>query len=508
MTPCFDFQVKQKDFEIKPEEARRIWEFAKGNYLDKGVSFDDTIVQLSKETGAPTRFFAEAFAGPKMQRLRTAEIYRTEDLRKQAISSAKQYIQKGDTSAVGRAISAASELPRASLTALHGGVFPVTHGGGLLLNPYSWKAFARGFKVSWLSLSDHQYHLAKQELQSHPYYEYGRQSGLKINPEEGPQGILTGWLSSKEGWSKKAWLGLQRMRLELFKNYVESFPKETRTVEFGRELADIANKATGVTNIKMGPMGQAMFAPQLTASKVMRVLVDPVKTVDTFRRMSTGMGKTVTPGERAAAYIRLRNAAAFIGTTYAGLLLNQALLSAQGSNQKINFTDRTKSDWMRFKVGGYVLSSRGPEEIIRLLGHLIAIGSAGKHDLHGKEPQAEALDTVARFGQYKINPNWQVLGEALYGRDTFGRPLPPPVQGARKLIGLTPQMGTTKKPQYTTTEYLLARGPIFIGGGARDVYETMRERGMSAPDALTLFKGALLSVGEFVGFGAYKEKKH
>lgn len=504
--PCFDFQIKQKDFDLKPEDIRPIWEFAKANYLDKGVSFEDTITQLSRETGAPPRFFAEAFSGPKSQRIKTAEIYRTESLRKRAINEAKDYIAGADTPTLVKALKAVAGFPRASLTALHGGVFPVTHGGGLLLRPSKWNAFAKGFAVSWKSISDSAYHVAKQDLLADPFYEYGRQSGLKIDPEEGPQGVLSGWLSGKEGWSKKAWLGLQRMRLEFFKQQIKGYPEEMRTIDFGKEMAAIANHATGVTNVNLGPISKTMFAPQLTASKFMRAIFDPIKTLNTFSRMSTGLGKAVTAGERAAAYKRVIGAAEFIGTTYAGLMLNQALMKAQGSKQQINFTQPLKSDWLRFKTGnGYVLATRGPEEVIRLLGHLIAIGMANKHDLYGKSPQAAAADTVSKFAQYKLHPTLQVVGEGMYGKDLFGRALPPEIQRLRGMVGLTPQAGTNSKPQYTLAEYASQKGPIFIGGGARDVYESLREQGMDRPDLNMLFRGALISAAEFTGFSAYRE---
>ncbi len=505
-SPCFDFQGKEKDFDLTPQERRPIWEFMKSNYLDQGTSIEDAINEMSNATGAPPRFFYEAAVGPKTERVRTAAIFEKEGARRKAIEQARDLIAKADTPAFAKAMKAVTEIPRASLTALHGGVFPVTHGGGLLLRPTAWKAFGEGWWTSWKSINDAAYEKARLKLVTDNVYPYARDSGLKVNPDEGPQGILSGWLSSKPGWSKKAWLGLQVMRQELFKQYISRYPKEMWNKDLGTHLAEIANHSTGVTNIQMGAIGKSMFAPQLTASKFMRSFVDPVKTLDTFARMETGYGKTVTAGERAAAYQRLKNASEFIGITVGGLMLNQAIMSTLGSNQKINFTDPKKSDWMRFKTGnGYVLSTRGPEEFLRLAGHLVAISTASKQALHGQQPQAAAWETVSRFAQYKVAPGFSTLGELAYGRDLFGRPLPPPIQKARESIGLAPQQETAKKPQYSTPEYLLEKGPIFIGGGARDIYESLREHGASDELAMDILRGSLISLGEFTGFGAYKE---
>jgi hypothetical protein len=196
----------------------------------------------------------------------------------------------------------------------------------------------------------------------------------------------------------------------------------------------------------------------------------------------------------------------FMATTYGGLLLNNELMKALGSDQRINFTDPSKPDFWRFKTGdGHVLATRGPEEVLRLIGHLTSIPFSTKQELKGASQRQAALDALQKFAQYKIAPGYGLSAEVLFGRDVFGRPLPPELQKAREAIGMHGQLPTPTKPQYTLGEYALGKSPIYIGGGARDYYNQLREQGMPASHALSMMRAALTSFGEFFGFGGYPE---
>jgi hypothetical protein len=535
---CFIFQKRPgTNYNLTPQQIRPMWDFLKENFFDQGKGFAEAINGAIAMTGHNDhRFWAEVMAGPKTApRVKTNAIYAAESARNAAKQHAALAIKTADMPAGFRYARMVGEIPRQALVAIHGAVFPVTHGGGLILNPGEWSNFAKGWWTSMkvgdprpaydaqgkrmisptgykMRMGDVAHEEMKTAMVTHAKYGDARAAGVKINPEEGPQGILTSWLTSRPGWSRKAWLGLQVMRFNVWLSDMAPFYEQLNqgTISKGdfkaiaESMAEVANHATGVTNWQLGIAGKAAFAPQLTWSKVMRAVVDPAKTLATFAKMSSRI--PVSPAERMVAYKRLGNATQFLGTTVAALTLNQALLSALGSKQKINFTDPMKADWMRFKTGeGHVFATRGPEEILRLMGHLTAIGYAGKKELKGESQREAALDAVAKFLQYKISPGIGQVGEFFYGKDVFGRPLPEPIQKARSAIGLMPQEPTKTKPQYTTLEYALQKGPIFIGGGARDVYNSMVERGMSVPDATALFRASLVSAGEFFGFGGYEE---
>ena len=405
--PCIDYHAlaagKEKDFELDAKVIRPVWEYAKKRYLENGVSIEDTITALVRETGVPHRFFQEVIVGPKSaRRVRTLEIFKKEDARRMAILKSKEAIDKADRNPVCAFIRAVGDIPRAALTAFHGGVFPVTHGGALLLNPFEWRTFVRGARVSWGSLHRGYYRQARLDLMSAKNYAEWRGAGLRIGIEERPTGILSEWISRKGTWSDRSWLGLSRMRYEFAEQSLKNFKWKTEAErqDIMKHIGEIANHATGVTNLGIGRvMGQMriFFAPQLTASKLLRASRDPLITVGTMVKMMSG--KQVSAGERAAMYVRTGHALTMLGTWAGGLLLNDALNGLFGSKQKINWDDPRKSDWLRFKIGGTVLSTRGPEEVLRLYGQLAAIAHANKRQLHGHDALSEAKDAIVQFLQ-------------------------------------------------------------------------------------------------------------
>ena len=522
--PCVDFkgltENKEKDFGLDAATIRPIWKYAKERYLDNGESMESTINALAAETGAPPRFFQEVLVGPKtIPREKTKEIYAMEDRRRNAKWKAQQDIERADQSGLWKAIRTVGELPRAALTAFHGGVFPVTHGGGLLLVPGEWRTFVRGAMVSWKTVRipgiyDGRifYQKARMDLENAPRYANWRQAGLRIGVDERAKGVLSTWFQTQPGWSERAWLGLMRMRYEFAEQSLKGFKfgSDAERMAAMKNIAEIANHATGVTNKQIfGALSKSMFAPQLTASKFLRVTSDPYQTLQTVSKMVRG--KDVTPGERAAAYIRMGHAAQMLGTWAAGLMLNGAALAYFGSKQKINWAHMDQADWLRFKLGdGTVLSSRGPEEFLRLFGQIIAVSHASRRELHGKSPWDAAMDRVTRFALYKISPGIGTAAELAGGVDLFGRPLPKQIQTLRNKasLGFLPeQKAQVGKPQYTGPEYAWTHAPIFLTGPARDVYDSMRARGMSEPDAKALVHAAMLTALEFTGIGGYQQSE-
>lgn len=537
--PCFNYQTTD---DLTPAEIRPIWEYARKRYLDNGVSYEETITQLMRETGAPPGFFEKVFVGPKSFRVKTREIFAKEDARRTAKYKAQQWIDRANNPGWWKFIRAVGDLPRAGLTAFHGGVFPVTHGGALLLRPSAWRAFIRGSRISWgvfdvpnwagggrgRAFYEAERLRLQNEMPGGPEnraasYAEWRQALLKIGVDERAQGILSGWLASSPGWSARSWLGLMRMRYELADGMLKHWEKMKRLpggtlkamsqeerLDLMKHIAEIANHSTGVTQLQMGgKFGKAItgafFAPQLTASKFARVTFDPIDAVTTAVKMMSG--KPVTIGERAAMYIRVAHMGEFLGTWAAGLMVNDALLQEFGSDQKINWFHPSKGDWLRYKTGeGHVMATRGPEEALRLFGQLIAVSWAMRRELHGHTPQDEMMDVIQRDLQYKMSPGYATDMELAAGTDIFGRPLPEAVQQARMALGMERRYPRAGKPQYTLPEYLLTHSPIFMTGAARDVYESMREQGMSEPDAQAIVSAAILTAAEFAGFGGYRER--
>lgn len=527
--PCFDFETatkgKKKDYGLTAEQIRPLWRYARERYFDHGVSYEDAINQLVSEFPKSTpRLWAEVFDGGKTPaRVKTKEIYAIEDARRNAIWKAQQNIERADTSGLVKILRAAGDIPRAVLTAFHGGVFPVTHAGGLLLRPTAWARYFDGAALSWKlagipglpgplgrTAAMARYAKARTDFANLARYAEWRNAKLMIGVDDRAQGILSGWMASKPGWSNRAWLGVMKIRYNIAEQMLGQVPKAllkdpNELPDIMKNIAQIANHATGVTNIGLARGFQHWtFAPQLTASKLLRVTHDPAVTVQTAYKWMRG---TATTGEKAAALIRIRNATEMAAGWFGGLYLNDAMLKHFGSNQSINFTDHKKPDWLRFKLGdGTVLASRGPEAELRLLGQLIAVGYSNHRELMGKDPWFAAADHINRYGLYKLDPNIGTGIEFALGTDLFGRPLPKQVSWLReKVTGMEPRQERPGKEQYSLPEYAWTHAPIFLDGPARGVYDDMRARGMSEPDAQALMHAAFLTALEFAGFGGYSE---
>lgn len=523
--PCWNYQAKEdgKDYGLTAAEIRPIWEYAKKRYLDNGLSYEETIDALVRESKKPARFFAEVIAGPKSARVKNVDVYRREDARREAKRQAQQFITNADQSGLYKTLYSVGQFPRAALTALHGGVFPVTHAGGVLLRPLSWLQFWRGFRISWGTA-----HIGKfGRERARAFYEserlklYGadryapwRQAGLRIGVDERAQGILSGWLASGPGWSKYSWLGLMRMRYELAEQMLKrsGWKTEEEMLSKMKGIAEIANHSTGVSSIQVfGPtLSKGMFAPQLTTSKLLRVTHDPIVTIRDIYRMMDNRGYLVDAGARAAIRHRLQNATEMLSFWMGALYLNDAMLNHAGSKQRINWSDMAKSDWLRFKSGnGLVFATRGPEEFLRLYGQLAAVAfTHNKRAIHGKNPWDEWMDRISQVALYKGSPGFQTIGELAAGEDMFGRPLPEFIQKARGMVGLPKRYPTAGKPQMSLAEYTSTHLPIFLTGGAREIYDSMRQRGLSPTDSEVLLNASLITAMEFAGFGGYHEEPH
>src|SRR5262245_35322155 len=298
--PCYDYQAaaqgKEKDFGLTAAEIRPMWEYMKARYLDQGFSYEDTINAVANQFKIPHRMVEEIMTGPKtMPRAKTAAIYAKEDARRSAMWKAQLAIDNARTPLPFKALYAVGQIPRSVLTAFHGGVFPVTHAGGLLLRPSAWGSFLKGARVSWGGLSKAFYEKERIRLAGEDNYAAWRQAGLRIGVDERAQGVLSGWLGNRPGWSNRSWLGLMRMRYELAENAMSRYSFKGMTaaekLDVMKNISEVVNHSTGVTGSQMfGKFSKALFAPQLTASKVARVTTDPAKTLGTFYKMATGRG--------------------------------------------------------------------------------------------------------------------------------------------------------------------------------------------------------------------------
>lgn len=481
-SPCYQSQLK--DPQWSQEEVASIWKFAKAEYIDKGVAFDDMLKHVSDDLGVRPDFISKALAAPKSLRPMTNEMYRKMSLRRDAIRQAKQTVRSIDAPGYAKLAAKIYNLPRSALTLGHYAVFPVTHGGDLIYRPTVWNHYFKGVFDAYRFASRATHEAARLDQEHSPNYIMARRGGLQNDFKTDPVGILT----SMSGISRRGFDAIKIMRQKLFDREWEKIAPQDRTLETSRQLSDMINHATGAVAGKV-PLAKLQFAPQLTASKWARAVVDPVKTLKTL-----GNWKNATAGERVVAMRRIRNAGEF-AATYAGFMaINQGLNIALGSKDMVNFTDPTKSDFLQFKIGGHIVGfGSGVREVYNLLGSVVMLGQKSRKELYGDTALAAITKKIGRYAMNKAEPTLGAAVEAASGEDRLtGRPLP---------FSSKP----SSKPAMTWPEYGLSHfAPIPLTGATREAYDSMRERGLSAMDSTAILKAAAITATESTGIRNYE----
>jgi hypothetical protein len=390
----------------------------------------------------------------------------------------------------------------------HGTVGMITHAGGLAYRPGAmglwWRNFGKQFRL-WTSKSYHDQ--AIYNLTHDPEFNSWKEAGASIDPESQytDYGMYAKWLGKLGEGGKRGFDALKLARLELNKADWQKVPASIKadpeaSMEMRKAIAAMNNKATGALP-RSSPVGKdiesgfyslaknpiteaAFFAPRLYASRWSRILLDPFKTTQTFIDW-----KNANPAAREAAKIRTGNAVKFIAGYLGALATNQAILSATGSNQQINFKDPTKSDWLKFKAGGKeVVGDGGLLDPLRLIGQIVIgdlIMDRTKNQQYREGTRYQKVTSdLAKYARSKLNPTVGLIVDSATGSDYAGRPLP--------FSNEPPKF--KDQPKYNWGEWLLKQGPIPMSQGVQVAYDEMRKEGLNDVSAMQILKGAAVSV--------------
>lgn len=466
----------------------------------------------------------EPVVKPKTARVKTDEVTKAEaDLasKKKEIKEGWNKIQYERRSTPQKAVDAVKNALR-FVTAVkvigHGTVGMITHAGGLIWRPSSAVTWARNFGRQFGLWTNKAYHERLiYALKNDPEFEMWKNAGASIDPEKTytDYGLYAKWLGKLTAGGERGFDALKLTRLELNKADWKNVSPEIKAnpeqaAEMQKAIAAMNNKATGAIpkvspiteqgarnaleagayNLAKNPISDAVFfAPKLYASRWMRVVYDPVKTAGTFLNW-----KDASPAERQAATVRAKHAAEFAATYVGALLVNQGILSATGSQQKVNITDPTKKDWLKFKgAGKEVVADGGLLDPVRLLGQIVWGDLLNSRTASERYRDGSRLQKVTKdLGSYvrgKLNPTLGLMVDASTGEDFQGRPLPFSDEPAR----------FPDQPKYTWGEWLMQQGPIPLSGGIKIAYDEMRKNGMSHLEAMAILKGAAVSVAGMTG---------
>lgn len=471
---------------VTDDERVVIWKWAKDNAIDKGLPFEkvhDAINNYFFGGHAPPEWINDILSGRKtpFHHLAT-DLWRKQYDRRAIVQQAEEFTRMQTLGPVAKTLRALWTFPRGVATVGHGFVFPLTHGGDLMFRPESWKTFIEGVFNTYkgvFSKAETAKVLAYMERDR--LFSTSLRSGLDVGAKSHPSGLINRYFN---GPASRAWDMLTVMRFELWKGQMKKFTDPSMTdeevLDIGKSLAGWANHATGSAE-GMPKWGvNVLFGPKLTASKLSRLFSDPVNTIRTFSNW-----ERATPGEKAVAWTRLSGATQYLVTGLGFLAVNQGLLSALGldkKDEKINFTDPTKGDFLAFKLGGLEAYVPGLHTEVRTLSKLLATAFMTRKQLRGESRETHAAGI---FGEYWLGKATPAIGrgeEFVFGQDYRGRPVP-----------WSHDPGTPRNPRLSWGEYLGSIGPIPLEGPIGYVYDHLKKGGASAMDATAVVKGLIIS---------------
>ena len=471
------------------------------------------------------------------------ETVRLDKALKQAKLEEKKFIERdrlANRAPATKAIDAIKKTPDLWTVAKvvgHGTVGMITHAGALIFRPtvavIYWKNFGRQFKL-WANEKYHDRLI--YDMEHHENYEKWKTAGLSIDVSKQYEDydIYSGWLAPGESmrgkaasalrWSleggKRGFNALKLVRLELAEKAYDKLPDDIKSdpkesLAHRQIISQMMNKATGTLGEKTGwgaeiakskVANALMFAPRLYAARWSRILIDPLTTLHTLGKMATG---NATKAEKYAAVKRITNAAELTAVLVGSLAINQGMLIASGSNQRVNLDDPSKSDWLKYKAAGKTIAfDGGILDPVRLIGQIIhasniAPGAFGKLSQFEKSQRGgeRTFSTITRYIRGKLNPFLGTVTDIYTGSDAMGRPMPQFAQLGRK-----PEK-TKNKPQYGAVEWISQQGPIPLSESVKVVYEKMRESGLSHPEAVDIMAGAAALMGSVTGTHILEDTK-
>jgi hypothetical protein len=257
---------------------------------------------------------------------------------------------------------------------------------------------------------------------------------------------------------------------------------------FAKTIAEFVNHATGTSDVVFPEkVGIAMFAPRLAASVWSRLTTEPYKALETLSHWNTA-----TPAEKAQSKMIAKNAGETVATFAAMLAVNQAMVSLMGSDEKVNMTDPSKPDFLKFKTkGGNTIDiSGGMIPAVKLIGNILHMANTTKKERHGDSIGDKDQKLIGDYARGKLSPVASTAVEIATKHDYSGNTMPwSDAEPAHKY-----------NHKLTWKEYLWSQAPIPVAEAARDVYRSMEEKGMSEPQINDILTGIFIgAVGGGIG---------
>lgn len=523
---------------ISPAEAFHIWNYIKQKFLDKGIiDFRRIRMEASADLGIKdesgqkivtpydqVRLFRAMSAKRSMRTLTKDLIDRMRE-ETRVKSQAANWLKNQQFPGWLRTARAFPRMFFWDKILGHGLVPMVTHASNMIFNPYAWSVYFGTWKNgkyvpgAWhqmytmtfgerplqrmlgdkRGLTAKEYHkLVLDEMQNHERFNFWKnEAKLECDPFKYTDDYQIEALKSVFG-KKMEWLtagpgfdALKTLRFSMAEKWFNSLPEHLRNKESAILIADSVNHATGIVKTRFHEsLNWLMFAPKLEASRWAYLFKDTIKAIDYIRNW-----RTASLEQRAWAKSELMQKASVFAGYYAALVANQAFLKLCNSDEKINFNDPKKGDFMAFKVAGFKVGVMNPFiGMIRLFSNAIH-ASVGERTAFERmtSRQKQLAEDAWSYGRGKFSPFASFGIDIATQEDFRRRPLPwsrEPLTKRQYLSGVK---------QYKTGEYLAATfTPIPIEESIR---ESFRLHGMDEPTINKVMK-VMFIAGSMAATGA------
>lgn len=463
-----------------PDQVKTLWKYAKDNYITGGeVNFSKIRNNLSNDFGLSKPDVARALTQNSTTRNLLDNAYTKQYRARQLRQYAKTWIKREATPSLVRKVQA---IPRGLFNLAvfgHGTTWIGTHAGQNLYDPTQWGSLGRNYAKMWkVAYSPVEYEKEAQDLVARPNWETARRAGVNNDPytRQGDYDTpeLTKWAKTM-GIGHRGALGLMTLRQDYFDTVWDNLPATDKNREMAKYVADLTNHATGTTRMKMveNPWTNLLlFAPRLVASRFQWVIADPARAA--LIKGFGLLGKKPTAQEAMFANHVIKKRAIFVATLLSALGLNQIVLNATGSKQKINLTRPHESDWLRFKgLGMEVAPFSAGVAVARLMAQEYSDFFVNHKHRGGLpfNPAEQAGTDALRYGRSELSPVASHILDLAAQSDYSGRPLPaipgrnpPPDEPAYlKREGVKP---------YTWTQYAFTAAPIPAEGAIQEAFQT------------------------------------
>ena len=487
------------DYSFDAKDIKDIWKYAKENYIDKGVvDFGEMTQSVGDDLGLTQKQVIEALSKPKGTKQITDDMYRTQSRRRDAVNNAKVWVKSANEPAVTKVLKMLPSFWFRKAVFGHGTVGMVTHAGMNVFRPSDWKTYFPNFIRQFQFMSRVQHEKFMQGMEKEADFAFWKRNGLALDSHKNYneyQATKSGVSSIpvvkqfKQIWDASNQMGnrgfdaLKSYRYDQAKTIWNNLDPATKTPETAKSISQMVNAATGTVDTQFPSIvNSAFFAPRLEASRWKRLVKTPLKTAETISNW-----KNANVEDKVAAKLAMKRTGETLATMSAMLAVNSALLSLTGSKHKINYTDPTESDFLKFKVGDKKLDvSGGMLSTTSLIGSLVETSISEIEKKRGAAPQRAEL-MYKRLGQKArgmLSPFFATAADFATQRDFMGNVMP-----------FSSDKPDKRHEKMTWGDYILkSQLPIPITAAYRDIQDAMKKEGVDAATAKNILSGIITGI--------------